>query len=143
MITWDILTAIQTALSDITRANGYASDVGASVVLEPAQVSDTAPGILVTTSDITGNDDPARSTWQRGMTVQIEAHAPATDADGMQTVHGMLDDIEAAMARQTCLAPIGVSKAQLSSANITAREDGGGLIIGTWTCDITYRRKPG
>lgn len=141
MITWDVISAIKTALEDITVANGYQTNAGAAVSLERLDVQDDATSMLVTMEDLVANSDLTLSQRQRSMTVRIEAAAPANDTTAMETAHKLLDDMERALVdKKTCLAPAGVSAVRLGNATITPRSDGSEAVVASWSCEITYRR---
>lgn len=94
---WAILTLVAAALAQIRVANGYRTDIGASVELEAVQnPTAVSEGITLYSSallrpDEPGNHNAAIST--RDFEFVIEAAVPLAAADGVVPAHARIHDI--------------------------------------------------
>lgn len=142
-ITWQVREAFQTALSEISVANGYRTDIGLNVHLEPEDVAEDDASILISMTDIQANSDLSISRRQRTASIDIEAAVPSDWSNASKTIDAALDDIEQAItkSRDTCLAPVGVSRITLNNADMPPLADDSTTAIGTWHLEITYIRK--
>lgn len=97
-----LLEAVQTCLQRISQANGYATDAGALVTLEPAPVvaEDGNEFVAVVWNRQARASDPALTRTHRLTELQIIAKVPATLQDAQARVDAISDDIERAMAER-------------------------------------------
>jgi hypothetical protein len=102
---WTILQALETALQQITLANGYRTDIGTTVSMENTQdPEDTAEGITLFSLElvrpaIASNHNTAIR--DREFTFVIEAATPCNTTNGVvpahQRMHLIIEDIEQAL----------------------------------------------
>lgn len=98
--TWNLLNGIKTALARISTANGFHTDAGAAVTLEPAQVPATAGVVLAVALDaITQSDQAAFRAGQTGfaVTVVIVAKVDTALDDAQIRLHEIIEDVQAAL----------------------------------------------
>lgn len=104
MSSWraQLLLAVQTCLQRITKADGYATDAGATVTLEPGPVvgDDCTEFVAVVWSRQARASDPAMVRTHRLTELQIIAKVPASLQDAQARVDAITDDIERAMAER-------------------------------------------
>ncbi|HTL15550.1 MAG TPA: hypothetical protein VL251_10735, partial [Thermomonas sp.] len=93
--TWAILEALQLRLQGITVANGYRTDAGADVRLEPGDVG-AAPSITLYTGATTRPED-ARTPGERDFTLIVEAQVPVALDAAHATAVALAEDIEQAL----------------------------------------------
>lgn len=97
-----LLLAVQTCLRRITQADGYSTDIGELVTLEPAPAvgEDCNEFVAVVWSRQARPSDPALVRTHRLTELQIIAKVPATLHDAQARVDAITDDIERAMAER-------------------------------------------
>lgn len=124
-----LLEAVQTCLQRISQANGYATDAGALVTLEPAPVvaEDGNEFVAVVWNRQTRASDPALIRMYRLTELQIIAKVPATLQDAQARVDAIADDIERAMAERYADFPQRIQFPQYQSA-----EPFSGPITASW-----------
>jgi hypothetical protein len=107
--TYDLLQAVKACLAEITTANGYGTNAGVTVTLEPGQVRDDWPEFLsVVLESMERPADPAwRAIGLRGCVIAIIAKVPADLEDAELALHKVVEDIENAMADQQRRFPAG------------------------------------
>lgn len=99
---WQIITALDAALSDIRIASGYLTDAGMNVWTEPAQRTDTdALGISIMTTGIARMDGERPDKRGRILTLALEAAIPATQDNAHQLANQLIEDLEVALASFT------------------------------------------
>ncbi|GAB3335299.1 hypothetical protein [Marilutibacter aestuarii] len=94
-IPWAILQAIQARLQVISIANGYHTDAGEDVRIEPSKTDSDAPLITIYSGSIVGDNERVRG--QREFALIIEAQVPVGFDNAHALVVAMTDDIEAAL----------------------------------------------
>ena len=96
-IPWAILTAVQARLRTVRRTNGYRTDAGRDVRLEPAPFdpNDTARITLYPLTSL--HPDDARSAGERGFTFVVEAIVPVSVDNAQQRIIEAIADIEDAL----------------------------------------------
>lgn len=102
---WDILQAAQTRLATIRIAAGYRTDIGARVVLEPAQYNAGDPVVLTlhsTAIKAGAGDSAARPV--RDLEFTAEATVPVTLADAHHHAHQIVADVQDALRDPLALA---------------------------------------
>lgn len=99
--TWDLLNGVKTALARISVANGFYTDAGAAVTLEPGQVPADAGIVLAVALDtITQSDQAAFRAGQTGFAagVVIVAKVDTALTDAQIRLHELIEDVQTAMA---------------------------------------------
>lgn len=100
-ITWTYLKAVEDCLKEIKVANGFHTDLGLHTTREPAQIPETAAGLLLVMLDgVLPATDPAlrgRHVGGKDATVSIVPKLPADIDDGQRLMHLMLEDVDRAM----------------------------------------------
>lgn len=95
---WQILVALQAQLQTILIANGFRTDAGADVRLEPSQFESTdAPRITLYSIGMAHDGDP-NNRGQRAFTLVIEAVVSTTLEAPHATIVALSEDIEQALA---------------------------------------------
>ena len=108
-LSWQLLEAVQEALEQILKANGYRTDAGAAVTLEPGQVLDDATEFLAVVLDsMNASLNPALRVSGRAVVVAIIAKVPTELDDAQLRLHEILEDVELAMKDQQKLFPEGL-----------------------------------
>ena len=93
-IPWAILTLVQTRLRTVRRTNGYRTDAGRDVRLEPAPF-DPSDAARITLYPLTSlHPDDARSAGERGFTFVVEAIVPVGLDNAQQRIIDTIADIE-------------------------------------------------
>lgn len=124
-ITFQVLAAVQTVLGAIQVANGYYTDAGLSVELEPVQARDLVdPLIVVSVAGFIRPAEAAMANVARGMSIRIAALVPVTLTDAELRLHEILDDIDRAMADQQAAFPERCSFPKFVSATRLQPADG-------------------
>lgn len=96
-IPWQILLALQTQLQTILIANGYRTDAGADVRLEPSQFDSTdAPRLTLYSIGMVHDGDP-RNRGERAFTLVIEGVVSAALENPHQTILNLSEDLEQAL----------------------------------------------
>lgn len=101
---WLIVLALQSQLATIRKADGYLTDAGSAVWVEPAQRDETAAlGISIVTQHIDKWAGERPNKRGRDITLTIEA-AISTDLDNAhQLAHQLIEDIESCLAAAVAL----------------------------------------
>lgn len=125
----DLLAAVQECLQRILVADGYNTDAGDLVSLEPAPAlaEDKTAFVAVVWSKQERPTDPAMQRSHRLTTVHVIAKVPATQADAQEQLDAICADIEQAMADQQFRYPPGIQAPRYVSA-----EPFSGPITATW-----------
>lgn len=92
---WAILQALQARLQQISVSNGYRTEAGDDVRLEPSQLGG-APSITLYSAATTRPED-ARSPGEREFTLIVEAQVPVALDDAHALVVAIAEDIEQAL----------------------------------------------
>ncbi|MBD9368857.1 hypothetical protein [Xanthomonas sp. XNM01] len=112
-----LLGAVSDCLSRIRTADGYQTNAGAGVTLEPAPALEgDAAFIAVVWASQARPTEPAVSRTHRLTTVRIVAHVPARLHVAREVIDQITGDIERAMADQAYRYPQGYSVPQYQSA---------------------------
>lgn len=139
-----LLEAVQGALQRIRIADGYHTDIGLRVIVEPAPLKEEEAGdlVVVVWSRQERSSIPATQNIARLTTFQVIAKVPATLADSQERLDLMVDDIERAMADQQYRYPVGYRMPQYESAEPLAGKVSAGWIgvALTYTTHIPIRR---
>jgi hypothetical protein len=90
---WQILQAAQARLQGISVADGFRTNAGADVRLEPSTDALSAPRLTLYTAAMVKPTD-ARSPGEREFTLIIEAAVPTSIDDAHQQVVAIAEDIE-------------------------------------------------
>lgn len=139
--TW--LTAIAACLQRIKKADGYNTDAGAMVTLEPHPVlgeASTAQVGVVWVRQERAQQDAARRT-HRLTTARIVAYLPATYSARQEALDDIVTDIETALADQQFRFPNGYEFPKYQSAEpvVSAPADGWVAAVITVTGHIPIR----
>lgn len=124
------LEAIAACMRQIKQADGYNTNAGDSVTLEPTPKlaeSDEAFIAVVWSRQARGTE-PAVVKTSRATTVDIIARVPASLADARERLDLILEDIESALARQQWRFPVGYQAPQYQSAEPLLAPAGAGWI---------------
>lgn len=111
------LSALADCLRRIRKADGYATDAGEMVTLEPApKLADNAPFITPVWSRQARATDPAVLRTTRATTVDIIAKVPAVYTRAQEALDEIVADIERALEDQRFRFPVGYQFPQYQSA---------------------------
>lgn len=104
-----LLEAYETVLKRITVANGFNTDAGDSVTIEPMpeQEADADAYVAAVWMRQERASDTALQRTHRLTTVHVYAKVPAELEDAQEQLDLLVDDIEAAFQRQQGLFPTG------------------------------------
>ena len=112
-----LLTAIADCLRRVRVADGYQTDAGSSVTLEPAPALDgDVAFIAVVWAAQSRPTEPAVIRTHRLTTVRIVAHVPARVQNARDVIDQITSDIERAMTDQAYRYPQGYSVPQYQGA---------------------------
>lgn len=135
-ITYQVLRAVATTLTRIRIADGYYSDAGADVRLEPHQGRDTeAAFLVVTVGAFRRPADAGQARTGRDMEIRIAARVPAAMNEAELRLHEILEDIDRAMADQQAAYPERCSFPQYVDSQALAPADG----LAWVGVDVTYQ----
>lgn len=124
-ISYQILSAAQSALQAISIAAGYFTDAGTDVKLEVPQEPDGGDVFLVVRAGgFERPTDAAVGKVARVMLIQISAFIPAGMTTAELTLNKILDDIDGAMSIQQALYPERCSFPQFVRAQRIAPAEG-------------------
>lgn len=93
---WLILQNLQARLQEITIANGYRSDAGNDVRLEPARTPPMSPMLTIYSAGRIFPQD-ARAKGEREFTLVVEARVPTSLANAQETAIAIDADLEQAL----------------------------------------------
>lgn len=126
-------SAMAECLQRIRAADGYRTDLGLSVELEPAPAlsEDQKPFLTVVWSRQVRAEDRALVKTHRLTTFDVVAKVPATLIDAQDVLDAIVSDIESAMENQQFRYPIGYSFPQYQSAEPLMGHFGSGWIGAT------------
>ena len=96
-IPWAILELVKTRLGTVRKANGYRTDAGLDVRLEPAPFDPSDAARLTLYPLTTLYPDDARSAGERGYTFVVEALVPVRLDNAQQRIVETIADIEDAL----------------------------------------------
>ena len=96
-IPWAILELVQTRLGTVRKTNGYRTDAGRDVRLEPSPFDPSDAPRLTLYPLTTLYLDDARSTGERGYTFVVEALVPVRIDNAQQRIVETIADIEDAL----------------------------------------------
>lgn len=124
-LTWQLLKAVETCLQAITKANGYDTDAGQHVTLEPGQLPDTVPlAVAVAIQRIGVPTDAAVSRTHNLVELAVIIKVPATATTAQVVLHRAISDVRRAMAnRQTQFLP-GLQHPVFDGAEVIPPADG-------------------
>lgn len=121
-----LLEAVRDCLARIQVADGYNTDAGSAMTLEPApQLASDAAFITVVWSRQQRATDAAVVRTHRLTTIDVVAKVPAQLGDAQEILDAIVADIEQAMADQQYRYPVGYEfpkyqSAEPLAANVTA-----------------------
>ena len=96
-IPWAILEGVKTRLGTVRKANGFRTDAGRDVRLEPAPFDPSDVARLTLYPLTTLYPDDARSAGERGFTFVVEALVPVRIDNAQQRIVETIADIEDAL----------------------------------------------
>jgi len=103
-----LLDSVADCLRQISVANGYRTDAGTTVTLEPKQVDEAAEGVLaVIFAKQQRPTDPSQVRISRLTTVAVLAKVPAQLDEAQMRLDDIVSDVEQAMAGQQFRYPKG------------------------------------
>lgn len=99
-ITWTVLESVKTRLASITLGNGYRTNAGLTVTLEPEQIPEGADDsvLAVVLDSLQKPEDPALRRIGRSAVIAIYAKLACEMDDRQRRLHDILADIDQAMA---------------------------------------------
>jgi hypothetical protein len=141
----DLLSAFAALLGNILQVNGYLTNSGQAVTLEPTPVlaETAAEFVTVVWSRQQRATDPALVRTHRLTTVQVIAKVPAGLADAQARLDAITTDIEVAMDRRQTAFPAGYQYPQYQQAEPLVPQPHTAGWIGvsiTYTSHIPIRR---
>jgi len=97
-------------LRRIAKANGYQTDAGLAVTLEPGQVNDETAFVIavVIAAQARASEAAVRDT-HRLTTVGVVAKVPAQQGDAQAALDAIVDDVERCMRDQQSRFPTGIA----------------------------------
>ena len=139
-----LLGAVETGLKRIQKANGFHTDAGLAVTLEPTPEKEDEAEQFVTavwTSQARASDVALLRT-HRLTTFRVVAKVPADMDDAQEHLDELLDDIERAMEAQQTLYPKGYEFPRYQGAESLAGQIAAGWVgvAVTYTSHIPIRR---
>jgi hypothetical protein len=120
-----LLAAVRDCLQEILQADGYRTDAGQSVTLEPAPAAASErpdPFLAVVWERQERPDEPAIARTHRKTTFRVIGKLPAQMTDAQERIDAMASDVEQALDRRpsrwpaTFSAPVFVSSEPLAGA---------------------------
>lgn len=106
--TWDLIDAVKTCLQSVLIANGYHTDAGATVTLEPTQEpNDSQPLLCVFLDGASQSPDPALRRVGQDVSIMVVGKVKAQQGSEQLTQHQILADIHMALAGQQKRFPLG------------------------------------
>jgi len=103
-------SAMAGCLRRISKANGYQTDAGLAVTLEPGQVNDETASVVavVIAAQARASDLAVRDT-HRLTTVGVVAKVPAQQGNAQAALDAIVDDVERCMRDQQSRFPLGIA----------------------------------
>ncbi len=124
-LSWQLLEAVRTCLTRITPGNGYRTNAGATVELEPGQVRDDQDEFLaVVLEGMSAPLNPALRAIGRAVTVAIIAKVPSDRDNAQLRLHEIIEDVERAMQDQQSRFPQGTDFPKFASVERIPQADG-------------------
>jgi hypothetical protein len=140
-IPWAILELVQTRLGTVRKANGFRTDAGRDVRLEPAPFDPGDATRLTLYPLTTLYPDDARSAGERGYTFVVEALVPVKLDNAQQRIVDTIADIEDALDGFV-QAPLALPL-QFQESVLLDRPDGVAAMAGQVMFGTRYRRSAG
>jgi hypothetical protein len=110
--TWDLILAAQTCLQRISTANGFFTNAGAAVSIEPAQIpADAALALALVLESLAAGNDPGGRIRQGSYTADllVVIKVSTTQTDAQQRMHEVIDDVLRAFIGQEATFPNGIT----------------------------------
>ncbi|WP_258078206.1 hypothetical protein [Xanthomonas arboricola] len=121
--------AIGACVQRITKANGFSTDVGLALTLEPGQVdADEAAVLTVLVTKQQRASQPALVRTHRLTTVVVVVKVPAALDAAQAALDAAISDVEAAMADQQQRYPVGIEFPQYLSMEPVKPDAGAGWV---------------
>lgn len=140
-IPWAILVLVKTQLGTLRKANGFRTDAGRDVRLEPAPFDPGDAPRLTLYPLTTLYPDDARSAGERGYTFVVEALVPVRLDNAQQRIVETIADIEDALDGFVQV-PLALPL-QFQESVLLDRPDGVAAMAGQVMFDTRYRRSAG
>ena len=140
-IPWAILELVQTRLGTVRKTNGYRTDSGRDVRLEPSPFDPNDAPRLTLYPLTTLYPDDARSAGERGYTFVVEALVPVRLDNAQQRIVETIADIEDALDGFV-QAPLALPL-QFQESVLLDRPDGVAAMAGQVMFGTRYRRNGG
>lgn len=140
-ITWTILDGLRQHLTTIRKANGYRTDLGATVQTELWDGSGD-PRIVIVAGEMpilqTG-----RSRRRRQMPIIIQLELPAAANNAQKTAHAMIADVLDAIPEQQVdiPTPAGACGVVLGAQRILQRPEGAPAVIAVVDATVSFDSK--
>ena len=140
-IPWAILELVKTQLGTVRKANGFRTDAGRDVRLEPAPFDPGDAPRLTLYPLTTLYPDDARSAGERGYTFVVEALVPVRLDNAQQRIVETIADIEDALDGFVQV-PLALPL-QFQESVLLDRPDGVAAMAGQVMFGTRYRRSAG
>lgn len=140
-IPWAILELVKTRLGTVRKTNGYRTDAGRDVRLEPAPFDPNDAPRLTLYPLTTLYPDDARSAGERGYTFVVEALMPVRLDNAQHRIVETIADIEDALDGFV-QAPLALPL-QFQESVLLDRPDGVAAMAGQVMFGTRYRRSAG
>lgn len=130
-ITWQALVAIQGFLSRIQVVNGYFTDAGLQVDLEPFQVDGetTSASSLRVVEDDTDAFEDGRDVRTGEVNVLIECYIPVTDDNAQLNAHRIRADVVKAIPTRSRDLPQNIHTVSVTGRRIFQRPNGFPFVV--------------
>lgn len=123
--TWQLLEAMQLCLQEVTVVNGYHTDAGNYVTLEPGQIPDTETALIGLVLDaVTRPEDPAARSLANLATIVVIGKVKATQTNAQLMLHKLIEDIQKAVAEKYSKFKVGTTQPRFVEARIISPAEG-------------------
>ena len=130
-ITWVALETIQVFLQRIRTVDGYYTDAGASVTLEPFQIdadTDENASLRVVEDDTDAFED-GRDVRTGEINLLVECYIPVTDDDAQKKAHRIRADVVKAIPTRTRDLPQNIHTVAITGRRIFQRPNGFPFVV--------------
>lgn len=140
--TWDLMLACQACLVGISTANGYYTNAGATVSLEPGQIpADAGLAVAVVMDNLRAVTDGVATNTLQSVEILVFAKVSTLQTDAQLRLHELIDDVKTAFINQQTLFAVGTTFPRLLTARPIPPQDGM-LFVGVemrFVSQIRYR----
>lgn len=123
--TWLLLESLKSCLQEISIANGFHTDAGCYVTLEPGQIPDDQEALIgVVLDTVLRPDDPAFRGLGNLVTAVVIAKVPANKSESQQKLNCLIEDIQKALSDKQKQFRAGTHQPRFVEARIIPPADG-------------------